>query len=330
MHRSARIFIGIVLIPTTVCGCRISYVPPAPAAPAQAAKATSPALTVAKVRQALSDAVNSFPSDPNGRLELALFDLKTNALDLAERELIACWKQFPQYGRAPYHLGMYYLAQTRERDAIPCLRAAAAASPNDTQILWAAGQASYQAGDQKRAIDYAERAIAVDPLAPEPYLLLARCYDHHGTANLSIANLKSYLERSGNPAPGYSLLGRVYFRQGDRDRAQQWLQRAVEAEPNNAESWVALGRLYFERFNATQAEEGIRCYEKALAIDANNQTAHQYLGHALLDRQQYEAAIPHLRASLQNAPDPGPQYYDLSQALLKAGHEVEGRKALAA
>ena len=282
-----------------------------------------------QVRQVLSDVVKSFPKDPSAQLELALFDLKTTALDLAEREMIACWKQFPSYGHAPYQLGMFYLTHGRDQDALPCLQAAAEASRDDAQVQWGTGLAYFQIGDQKRAILYAKHAIAIDSGSPEPYLLLARCYDHHGTANVSIANLHLFLERAGNPGPGYYLLGRVYSRQADRVRAEQWLQRAVQVDPNNAEYWVALGRVYFELFNAAKALEGIRCYEKALSIDPNNWAAHQYLGHALLDRQQYEAAIPHLRIALRNGPEPGPRYYDLGQALLKAGHEDEGRKALA-
>ena len=329
LQRTARVFISALTIPAIVCGCRISHVAPTPAVRPQAANASAATLGVSQVRQVLADAVTSFPADPSAQLELALFDLKTNTVDVAEREMIACWKHFPNYGRAPYHLGMLYLTHGRDQDALRCLQAAAEASRDDTQVQWSAGLACFQLGDQKRAIVYLNRAIAIDPRAPEPYLLLARCYDHHGTASVSIANLNLFLERAGNPGPGYYLLGRVYSRQADRVHAEQWLQRAVQVEPNNAEYWVALGRVYFELFNATQAQDGIRCYEKALAIDPNNWAAHQYLGHAMLDRQQYEAAIPHLRAALQNGPEPGPRYYDLSQALLKAGHEDEGRKALA-
>ena len=328
MHRSICVYISALTIPAAVCGCRISHVAPAAATAPQAVNAPSATVSVAQARQALANAAFSLPADPSTQLELALFDLKTNAPDIAEREMIACWKRFPHYGRAPYQLGMFYLTHGRNQDAVPCLGAAAAASQNDAQVQWSAGLACFQTGDVKRALVFLKRAIAIDPQAPEPYLLEARCYDHPGTASLGIASLHQYLKRAANPSPGYYLLGRLYSRQADRTHAEEWLRRAVEAEPEDAEYWVGLGRVYFELSNATQAARGIECYEKALALDPNNWAAHQYLGHALLDKQQYEAAIPHLRAALQSGPEPGPRYYDLSQALLKAGHLEEGRKAL--
>ncbi len=311
-------------------GCRIRQLaPPTIAAQAESPPVPTATLTVEEARQILEDATKASTSDPATHLELAMFDLKTNATDAAEREMRECWQRFPKFARAPFQLGMLALNRGKMAEAVTFLQAAAAADQNDAQVQWNAGLACFQLGDQKRAIRYLTHAIAIDPLVPEPYLLLARCYDHHGTANLSIGYLHKYLDRTGTPGPGYYLLGRVYSRQANRDEAEVWLKKAVDTEPNNAEYWVSLGRVYFELFNATRSQDGIQCYQRALTIEPNNWAAHQYLGHALLDQRQFEPAIVHLRAALQNCPERGPLYYDLSQALLKAGHTDEGRKTLA-
>ena len=336
MHTSARTRPWTSLSLASVCiaafcgaqGCRIAHVSSVPAV-SEAAAPSMPSPDAEAVRHALADAVAAFPRDAAAQVELAVFDAKTNAPDAAERGLLACWKAFPRYVRAPYQLGLLYLAHGRAVDALHCLQAAAAKSRDDAQVQWTAGLAFLQAGERDRAITYIKSAIAIDPRAAEPYLLLARCYDHPGAASQGIASLHKYLALAANPSPGYYLLGRLYSRQADRVHAEEWLRRAVDAEPNNPEFWVALGRVYYELSNASQAAQGIECYEKALSLDPNCESAHQYLGHALLDRHQYELAIPHLRAALHSGPDPGPRYYDLSQALLKAGHEDEGRQVLA-
>ena len=330
MHSLAPVFIGAIIVLVVAGGCNAPQPRPHANVLPQASRDAEGTQDVATVRQALTDAVKAFPADPNAILELALFDLKTASANQAEREMTACWKRFPHYARAPYHLGLHYLRQGRNEDAIRYLLAAAADEPGDVDVQWNAGRACIRVGDQKAAIVFLKKAIKIDPQVAEPYLLLAECYDHPGTASLGIASLHQFLKRTANPAPGYYLLGRLYSRQADRAHAEEWLQRAVQADPDNSEYWVALGRVYFELSNATQAQVGMDCYARALKLDPNNWAAHQYLGHALLDRQQYEAAIPHLRAALQNATERGPRYYDLSQALLKAGHEEEGRKALAA
>jgi tetratricopeptide (TPR) repeat protein len=329
MCRLPRVYVSAVALLTVLCGCHSRQSPAAPVVAEKAANLSPVTLSVTEARTALAEAIRFSPADPAAQLELALFDARANFLADAEREMKACWRRFPRYARAPYQLGMLYLTHAREADAVTCLQAAAALSPSDAQVQWNAGLACFRAGDPQGAIRYLNSALAIDPQVPEPYLLLARCYDHQGTARLSLENVRLYLERSGDPAPGYYLMGRIYSRQADRDHAREWLQRAVQADPNSAEFWTALGRVYFELFNATHARDGIECYQKALALDPNNWAAHQYLGHALLDQHQYEAAVTHLRAALQNCPDPGPLYYDLSQALLKGGHEEEGRKTLA-
>ena len=332
---------AVALSAILACGCggRTAYsVKPESGAPAAVVAATAPTpapqpepplLTVTQARETLVKATQADQNDPQPKVELALFDAKTNAIREAEQGLIACWKRFPHASRAPYHLGLLYLAQGRDGDAARCLTTAAALNPDDAELQWNAGLACLRNSDEALAISYLNKAVALDPQSAEPYILLARCYDHHGTASRSLAYLRRYLELAANPAPGYYLMGRIYAQQADRDNAAKWLEQAVQSDPNNPEYLTTLGRVYYELFNATRASEGMTCYNRALAADPNNGIAHQYLGHALLEQQRFAEAIPHLRAALQNVADTGPVYYDLGQALVKSGQMEEGRRVLA-
>ena len=285
--------------------------------------------TADRARAVLADAVSRVPADPATHLELALFYRGLGDSAGAERELIACARRFPRFARAPYHLGMLYLAQGRDQEAVAPLRAAAQLSPADPLVQVNAALACFRAGDTGGANAYLRTALALDARLPEAYLLLARLNDHHGTAKIALAHLRRYLQYSPDPAPGQYLMGRIYARLGLKAEAEQWLKRAVATDPNNPDFWATLGRVYYELANVSRAQEGIRCYEKALALAPNHADAHRYLGAARLQQRRFDEAVTHLNAALQVSADPGPIYYDLGRALLNSGHPTEGRQALA-
>jgi Cytochrome c biogenesis factor len=261
-------------------------------------------------------------------VELALFDLKRGDPDTAERELRECAKRFPAYPRAALQLGLFLLDRRREKEAVAPLKEAAARMRDDASAAEKTALACFRSGDVAGAKRYAQDALSIDRTFPDTYLLLAQIYDAHGTAEEAIGYVDQYLTYSPNPAPGYFLKGRLYARQASGNKAETWLRMAVDAEPSNAEYLTALGRVYYELLGSTRAQEGIRCYEKALEVDPQNSSAHRYLGHALLEQKQYPEAITHLRAALPGADDSGPILYDLGQALVKSGQTVEGERTL--
>jgi tetratricopeptide (TPR) repeat protein len=289
----------------------------------------TPTLSVIEARDILAGAAAKFPNDPLRHLELALFDMKTGDLAEAERQLRQMIRRFPKFQRAPHHLGMLYLTQGRIQEALPPLRIAATLAPEDAQAQANVGQVLLRLGSPEEARRFADRALKADPRLPDTYLLLSRINDRHGTANQAIEYAKRYLELSGNPAPGLFLIGRTYARQADSANAEAWLIRARDAAPNNPEIWLTLGRVYYEMMKNTHRGEGIKCFEKVLELSPRDWEANLWLGRARMDEGRFTDAIAHFRLAQANAPQPGPIYYDLGQALIKAGQTEEGQKALA-
>ena len=322
---------GVVAVP--LLGCRNVSVPvAAPIAPPltpSPAPPEVPALSMTQARDILAAAVSKLPKDPQPILELALFDLRINDVASAEHQLIDLRRKFPRFARAPYHLGQLYLMQGRMQEALEPFRAAASLAPEDARAQVNVGSVLLRLGAEPEARQYAERARKGDPKLPDAYLLLARLDDHHGTAKQAIENAKKYVELSPNPAPGLYMVGRVYARQADGVNAETWLLKAREADPNNVEIWVTLGRVYYEILRATRGAEGTRCFEKALELNPHDWESHLWLGRARMNDNQFPEAVTHFREALANAPQPGPIYYDLAQALLKAGQTTEGQKTLA-
>lgn len=313
-------------------GCRPSP-SRTPALPVTAAGSRSERrapVTPQEVRSILEQAVRDAPDDPYAHLELALFERQTGNLQRAEQLLTACWKRFPKFARAPFHLGMLYLTQERNALAVPPLRAAARLDPRDPIVQVNAGFACQRAGMKREALAYARAALQLDPRRPDPYLLLARLHDTQGTANEALRYLDQYIARSPTPATGYYLKGRIHARRSEADKAEHWVKRALEAEPDNANFWTTLGRIYTELYADTRTEEGLRCFQRALELSPDNPDTHRYYGLTLKRMGRYTEAIPHLEQALQEpGGDIGPLYFDYGQALLQAGRTQEGQAALA-
>lgn len=288
-----------------------------------------PKLTALEAKDILAKAVENSPNDPQPRIELARFYQRMGELAEAERQLLETKSRFPKYTRAHYLLGTLYLAQGRLSDAANALVQAVSTAPNDAQILTTAGQVLLQIGREPEAQSFAEKAVKLDPQLPDVYLLLARINDHHGTANQAIVYAKRYATLSANPAPGIYMVGRIYARQADSKNAEEWLVKARDAAPDNAEIWLTLGRVYFEMLRSTKGAEAVKCFQKVLEMSPKDWEANLWMGRTKVDEKNYADAVGYFRTAIANAPHQGPLYYDLSQALIKAGQNDEGQKMLA-
>jgi tetratricopeptide (TPR) repeat protein len=111
----------------------------------------------------------------------------------------------------------------------PATRAATAEpSPPDALVLYAQGRRSLMDGQRFSAIKQLEGAIALDPLAPAPYLLLAQALLGDGTFNdKSIRALETAAELDPADTATRVELGRQYLAKGDAPRAVAHLRLAM-------------------------------------------------------------------------------------------------------
>jgi len=250
-------------------------------------------------------------------------------LQRAERDLKAIRTRFPRNATAPYLLGTLYLNLNRNAEAIEPLITAAHLNARNMDAQLMAGLACFRAGHYEQAISYTDRAIKIAPTASAPYLLQARIFANHGTVEQGVTALRNYLARAKNPAPGYYMLGRLYYRRRRRTEAENAIRRALQADPNNADYWAILGHIYCELEGGVNSQQGIDAYNKALELRPGDGETHAALGRALMNLRQWDEAVLHLRTALANSPDPAPVLYSLGTALMRSGHQDEGRRILA-
>jgi len=110
--------------------------------------------------------------------------------------------------------------------------------------------------------------------------------------------------------------GRKAIEAKDYKAAVGYLTKAVQEEPNNADAQNMLGYSYRK---VGTLDKSMEHYQRALKIDANHRSAHEYLGELYLDLNQPDNAEKQLAALKKACPFFGKceEYEDLKAAIDK-------------
>jgi Flp pilus assembly protein TadD len=110
--------------------------------------------------------------------------------------------------------------------------------------------------------------------------------------------------------------GRKAIEAKDYKAAVGYLSKAVQEEPNNADAQNMLGYSYRK---VGTFDKSMEHYQRALRIDANHRSAHEYLGELYLDMNQLDNAEKQLQALKKTCPFFGKceEYEDLKEAIEK-------------
>jgi Tfp pilus assembly protein PilF len=102
----------------------------------------------------------------------------------------------------------------------------------------------------------------------------------------------------------------------DFKSAVGYMTKAVQEEPNNADAHTILG---FSYRKLGTFDKSMDSYQRALKIDANNRSAHEYLGELYLDMNQPNNAEKQLVVLKKACPFFGKceEYDDLKEAIEK-------------
>jgi Tfp pilus assembly protein PilF len=110
--------------------------------------------------------------------------------------------------------------------------------------------------------------------------------------------------------------GRKAIEAKDYKAAVGYLTKAVQEDPDNADAQNMLGYSYRK---VGTFDKSMEHYQKALKIDANHRSAHEYLGELYLDLNQPDNAEKQLAALKKSCPFFGKceEYEDLKAAIDK-------------
>ncbi|EOX5556260.1 cellulose biosynthesis protein BcsC [Yersinia enterocolitica] len=226
--------------------------------------------------------------------------------------------------------------------AIPALKQALAASPNDPEILGALGLAYARAGDRTQALRLFEQAQKSDKdglksdkwaslIKTNRYWLLNDEGDKAlKTGNTALAQQKYQQARQIDGSDSYALigLGDVAVARHDDKTAEQHYQQALRLDPANSSAVRGLANIY-QRESPQKAlnylnnlprgqQAKMRDTLNNLQLDMLKQQAE-----TLAAQQQWHQAAEKYRQAQKLAPDDVWITYRLAQALAQDGHSAQ-------
>jgi tetratricopeptide (TPR) repeat protein len=131
-------------------------------------------------------------------------------------------------------------------------------NPKDYEAQVAAARVFYQIQRFPEAVEYLERAYAINPT-----------------------------EIAKQGALGF--IGQHYFDQKKYEEAEKWLNKAIEAEPNDPEAHVILAETFIKR-EPPQPDKAIQELQRATKIDAKSAHAYGHLVEAYALKKDAKAA----------------------------------------
>ncbi|CNF73895.1 cellulose synthase complex outer membrane protein BcsC [Yersinia frederiksenii] len=223
--------------------------------------------------------------------------------------------------------------------AIPALKQALAASPNDPELLGALGLAYARGGDRAQALRLFEQAQKVDTngqksdkwislIKTNRYWLLSDQGDKALKAgDIALAQQKYQQARQIDGSDSYALigLGDVAVARHDDKSAEQYYQQALRRDPANSSAVRGLANIYqrespqkaLNYLNNLPRNQQVKLRDTldSLQLDMLKQQAE-----ALAARQQWHLAAEKYLEAQKRAPDDVWITYRLAQALEQDGH----------
>lgn len=175
--------------------------------------------------------------------------------------------------------GLDYVALGRNDLAEPELRSAVSANPSDANANYYLGRLLYSKNWFDEAIQYTQRAIALDSTLIRAYDNLGLCYEAkqmYGEAEAAYLQGIKNQHNSGAKIEWPALdLGIMLFKRAQFARAEAYLQEALVINPDSAEAHFRFGSLLEEEGELSNATRELL---KATELDPEMAAAHYRLG----------------------------------------------------
>jgi protein O-GlcNAc transferase len=205
-------------------------------------------------------------------------------------------------------------------EAIAALTRLATAVPDDATAHAVLCAALRAAGRKKESVAALQRALALDPDCAEALLQSALGSLSAKRIDDAMQMLSAAAGKLPALAEAHFHLGNLHREQGRMAAAQQAYRSALASRPGYVDALNNLGVLLKD---LGQSGEARQLLSRAVTLRPGMAQAQASLGALLLDERDFNAAIVHLKASLQADPRQGDTQYWLGNACMGAG-DAEG------
>jgi superkiller protein 3 len=169
-------------------------------------------------------------------------------------------------------------------------------------------------GFYELAIEYFQKAIAIDPNNAKAYFAMGMAYEIQGNHSQSIACLQKAITfdlNEANEAKAYFAMGIAYEGQSNDSQAITCLQKAIAIDPNYTDAYTCIGDIYRSQGNYSQT---ITCYQKVIAINPNNAVAYYNLGFVYGKQGNYSQSMTCFQKAIAIDPNYADAYFRMGDA----------------
>ncbi|MEP6537265.1 MAG: tetratricopeptide repeat protein [Bryobacteraceae bacterium] len=245
----------------------------------------------AKAIQTYRQALRSAPADQGLLLNLGLAYIKQEQYSDAKPLFARIVEARPANSQAQQLLATCQLYTSQVSEAVSRLETLRAAQPRDAGVLYLLGLGYYRLGEKEKA-----GALATE------------------------------LMSAGTAAQAQFLMGRAAYEGGLFDDAAGYLEKALQADPNIPGGQRELGKTYI---SLRRSSDALTALKLAIAADAADAEALYFLGGALVQEGNFDAAIAPLESARSRNPDFWGNYYYLGRVRLARNNPQEAAKLLA-
>ena len=189
------------------------------------------------------------------------------------------------------------------------------------------GKAFAGKGDDSSAIAAYQESICLKLAQPESHYALGILYSRQKKPMRAICHYQWALKFRPNWPRAAFRLGQLFRQIGAYEQATETYQSILRRDPTYADARLALGRLYEYRGNFQQAAKQygqavLSQEDKSSASISDRAMAYRYLGSALVQLQQPQAAIEACREAMALQPANALSYIQLGQSLIANGDKI--------
>jgi tetratricopeptide (TPR) repeat protein len=230
---------------------------------------------------------------------------------------------YNDWGASEAKRGQYGMALTHFHDAEKW-------DDSTSGLMRNIGLAALKLGDNNEAARAFQVAVEKNPADESARAMLAiSLYSSHqyGEAARAFSSVGDGVYRDPRMAYAWAFsLARI----NDPQKTIAVLNQ-LSAQPLPKEMWVAVGDLYTQ---VDDQEDALRCFRKAIELDATMERVHYFAGVALIRLGRPSEAIPEFEAELKLIPGEPDTQYNLAYALLETSQKDQAlallRRLLAA
>ena len=204
-----------------------------------------------------------------------------------------------RYTEAWANLGLALQAMGHVDQALSAYRRALEISPRHAFAHNSIGNALIVAGDLEGALASFDTAIGCDPRYHEAHSNRGNVLKMLGRDSDALASYDAAVDIDANDVAAVNNRANLLLQQGAHASALPALEATAQQHPHDCATLVHLGVAYAGLARFTEATA---CFERVLAIDANNAAAQYYRGHVLRATGFPDAAIAHYLGAIASNP----------------------------